>query len=188
MIKIGLTGSIASGKTTASKIISNRRGPLFSADKVVKKLYSKNSFKRLVSSKLGFKLNQNIKKEIKKKILQKKGNLKKLEKIIHPLVRKEMFVFLKKNKDKNFLFFEIPLLVESKLQKYFDVIIFIRSKNRLRLRRYLSNKGSMELFSLLNKHQMKDSKKMKFCDHIVVNNKSLSILKRKLLNIIKLYE
>ena len=70
----------------------------------------------------------------------------------------------------------------------FDVIIFIRSKNRLRLRRYLSNKGSMELFSLLNKHQLKDSKKMKFCDHIVVNNKSLSILKRKLLNIIKLYE
>ena len=99
-----------------------------------------------------------------------------------------MFVFLKKNKDKNFLFFEIPLLVESKLQKYFDVIIFIRSKNRLRLRRYLSNKGSMELFSLLNKHQLKDSKKMKFCDHIVVNNKSFSILKRKLLNIIKLYE
>ena len=72
MIKIGLTGSIASGKTTASKIISNRRGPLFSADKIVKKLYSKNSFKRLVSSKLGFKLNQNIKKEIKKKIYKKK--------------------------------------------------------------------------------------------------------------------
>ena len=62
------------------------------------------------------------------------------------------------------------------------------TKDRLRLRRYISNKGSMELFSLLNKHQLKDSKKMKFCDHIVVNNKSLSILKRKLLNIIKLYE
>ena len=38
MIRIGLTGSIASGKTTASKIISRRRGPLFSADDVVKKL------------------------------------------------------------------------------------------------------------------------------------------------------
>ena len=41
MIKIGITGSIASGKTTASKIISRRRGPLFSADDVVKKLYKK---------------------------------------------------------------------------------------------------------------------------------------------------
>ena len=49
MIKIGLTGSIASGKTTASKIISGRRGPLFSADKVVKELYKQNSFKRNLS-------------------------------------------------------------------------------------------------------------------------------------------
>ena len=48
--------------------------------------------------------------------------------------------------------------------------------------------GGIKLFSLLNRQQIKDSKKMKFCDHIVVNNKSLSILKKKLLNIIKLYE
>ena len=54
MIKIGLTGSLASGKTTASKIISNRRGPLFSADKVVKKLYIQNSFKRLIAKRLNF--------------------------------------------------------------------------------------------------------------------------------------
>ena len=67
MIKIGLTGSLASGKTTASKIISNRRGPLFSADKVVKKLYIQNSFKRLISKRLNFQLNKGFKKEIKKK-------------------------------------------------------------------------------------------------------------------------
>ena len=54
MIKIGLTGSIASGKTTASKIISRKKGPLFSADEVVKKLYIKDSFKKLVSKKLNF--------------------------------------------------------------------------------------------------------------------------------------
>ena len=39
MIKVGITGSLASGKTTASKILSNRRVPLFSADLVVKDLY-----------------------------------------------------------------------------------------------------------------------------------------------------
>jgi len=188
MIKIGLTGSLASGKTTASKIISHRRGPLFSADKVVKKLYIQNSFKRLIAKRLNFRLNKGFKKEIKKKILQKKENLKKLEKIIHPLVRREMFIFLKKNKSKRFLFFEIPLLIENKLEKYFDVIIFIKSRNNLRLKRYLLKGGSARLFSLLDKHQLKDSKKMKFCDHIVVNNKSLFILKKKLSNIIELYE
>ena len=56
MIKIGLTGSVASGKTTASKIISMRRGPLFSADKVVKRLYTQNKFKKLVAKKINLKL------------------------------------------------------------------------------------------------------------------------------------
>ena len=57
MIKIGLTGSIASGKTTASKIIASRRGPLFSADKVVKELYNRDSFKRLIAKRLNFQNN-----------------------------------------------------------------------------------------------------------------------------------
>ena len=188
MIKIGITGSIASGKTTASKIISRRKGPLFSADQVVKQLYKKNSFKKLIAKKLNIQLSTKFQDEVKTKILKKKKNLKKLEKIIHPLVRREMFIFLRRNKNKKFLFLEIPLLIESKLTKYFDVVIFIKSKNNLRLKRYLLKGGSIQLFSLLDKHQIKDTKKMKFCDHIVVNNKSLFILKKKLSNIIKLYE
>ena len=45
-MKIGITGSLASGKTTASKILSTGKGPLFSADQVVKELYSKNYFNK----------------------------------------------------------------------------------------------------------------------------------------------
>ena len=188
MIKIGLTGSIASGKTTASKIISSKKGPLFSADQVVKKLYTKNSFKKLVAKKLNFELSSKFKERIKFKILRNKDNLKKLEKIIHPLVRREMFLFLKKNKKRKYLFFEIPLLIESKLTKFFDTIIFIKAKRSLRLKRYKLKGGNIKLFLMLNKKQLKDAKKMKFCDHIVVNNKSLSILKKQLYNIINLYE
>ena len=98
MIKIGLTGSVASGKTTASKIISMRRGPLFSADKVVKKIYTQNKFKKIVAKKIDLKLDKNFKEKLRNKILEKKENLRKLETIIHPLVRKEMFVFFKRNK------------------------------------------------------------------------------------------
>ena len=47
MIKIGITGSLASGKTTASQILSHKRGPLFSADKTVKSLYKDKNFKNL---------------------------------------------------------------------------------------------------------------------------------------------
>ncbi len=188
MIRIGLTGSIASGKTTASKIISRNRGSLFSADGIVKKLYKKNSFKRLVAKKLNFSFTSKFKREIKSRILEEKENLKKIERIIHPLVRKEMFAFLKKNKNKKILFFEIPLLIENKMTKYFDTIIFIRSKRSLRLKRYKLNGGNIKLFTLLDKHQLKDTKKVRFADHVIVNNKSLAILKKNLSNIIKLYE
>ena len=51
-MKIGITGSLASGKTTASKILSSGKGPLFSADRVVKELYSKNYFNKLLEKNL----------------------------------------------------------------------------------------------------------------------------------------
>ena len=76
-------------------------------------------------------------------------------------------------------------MIESKLMNYFDLIIFIKSNKKLRLKRYVSKGGDKRLFSFLDNHQMKDSKKLKYCDYVVVNNKSLSVLKRKLLNIIE---
>ena len=186
MIKIGITGSLASGKTTASKILSKSRGPLFSADKVVKKLYEKKSFRSLISKKFGVENNSQIKKLIKKLIFKKKSNLKKLEKIVHPLVRKKMKNFVTKNK--KILFFEIPLLIESKLMKFFSVIIFIKSKKNLRLKRFEASGGNKKLFNLLNQKQMSDQKKIKFCDHVVVNEKNLNILKKRLSSIMHKYE
>ena len=99
-----------------------------------------------------------------------------------------MIIFSKKNKNKKILFYEIPLLVENKLNNYFDVVIVLKAKKNLRLKRYKSKGGITKLFTLLNSRQLSDSKKMKFCNHIVVNNRSLSFLKAQLLNIINLYE
>ena len=61
MIKIGITGSIASGKTTASKILSYKRGPLFSADAVVNRLYKKFILQKLLKRKFNIK-QHNLKK------------------------------------------------------------------------------------------------------------------------------
>ena len=188
MIKIGITGSLASGKSTASKFLSNKHGPLFSADSVVKELYKNSIFKSLISKKFKIKNNNQIKKNLKKMIFNNSAELKKLEKIIHPLVRKKMKKFTFKNKNKKLLFYEIPLLIESKLMKYFDKIIFIKSKKQLRLRRFKSKNGDKKLFNLLNSKQMRDNKKIKFCDHVVVNEKNLKILKKDLSTIISKYE
>ena len=188
MIKIGITGSLASGKTTASKILSFRRGPLFSADKVVKELYQNKNFKSLIVKQFKIKNKNKIKKYLKNLILKDKKNINKLEKIIHPLVRKKMRNFTSQNRDKRLLFYEIPLLIESKLMKHFNVILFIKAKKQVRLKRFQSKSGDKKLFNLLNNKQMVDSKKIKFCDHVVVNEKNLSILKKNLSAIINKYE
>ena len=188
MIKIGITGSLASGKTTASKILSFRRGPLFSADKAVKELYQNKNFRSIVGRRFKIKNNNQIKKSLKKLIIKNRTNIKKLEKIIHPLVRKKMKNFTSQNRNKKFLFYEIPLLIESKLMKHFNVVIFIKAKKKIRLKRFQSKKGDKKLFNLLNNKQMNDRKKTKFCDYVVVNEKNLNILKMKLSAIIDKYE
>jgi dephospho-CoA kinase len=72
--------------------------------------------------------------------------------------------------------------------KYFNVIIFVKAKRNLRLIRFKSKKGDEKLFNLLDNKQINDNKKVKFCDHVVVNEKNLKILKKNLLDIIRKYE
>ncbi|MEC7179510.1 MAG: dephospho-CoA kinase [Pseudomonadota bacterium] len=188
MKKIGITGSLASGKTTASKILSMRKGPLFSADDVVKKLYTKAYFRKILSKKFKIKDDQKFKNSLRKKVLNDKSFIKKLEKMIHPIVRREMRKFIKINKKKSLIFLEIPLLVESNLVKYFDVIFFIKAKKKIRLQRFIYKGGNKNLFNILNEKQLSDSKKSSKCDYVVVNEKNIKILKKKLLDILKKYE
>ena len=178
MIKIGVTGSIASGKTTVARILSGRKYPLFDADKEVNKIYKKNSFKKKICKKFKLKNNKNIKNKIKKIISKNKKSLKDLEKIIHPIVRKKIKNFSRRNKGKDFLIFEIPLLIENKLMKNYDKLIFVNSKKSIRLRRYLKRGKNKKIFNLLNKRQLTPVKKIKFCDYVINNNNSLKKLKK----------
>ena len=179
---IGITGSIASGKTTVAHLMAGKKYPLFSADKVVSSLYKNPFFNKILIKK--FKLNK--KEKIKEQIiliLKNKSNLYKLESIIHPVVRKEMIKFLKKKN--KLLFLEIPLLIESKLSKYFDKLIFVDAKKKLRLKRYLKKNGKKKTFHLLDKRQLSPISKRKICDNVINNNYSLKILRK---NVKKLSE
>ena len=95
--------------------------------------------------------------------------------------------FIKKNKNNKLTFFEIPLLVESKLMNKFDIIVFIQAKKSNRLKRFKAKGGSKNLFNLLNNKQLSDKKKIKFCDHVVVNDKNIKFLKKALSDILTKY-
>ena len=183
-MKIGITGSLASGKSSVANILSKNKKLLFSADKAVKNLYSNNQFKTKIKKRFKIK-NKNIKEEIKNKLLKKEISLNELGKIIHPFVRREMRTHKKKNRNKEIIFFEIPLLIESKLMKFFDFIILVLAPRKVRLKRYLKSGGKKKMFYLLDKNQISARKKIKYCDYLIVNNKSKNILKKKVNDIIK---
>ncbi|MDC0426483.1 dephospho-CoA kinase [Pelagibacteraceae bacterium] len=183
---VGITGSIASGKTTAAHLMAGKKYPLFSADKIVQNLYKKKFFINILIKKFKLDKNRKIKEQIKLILKKNKKNFYKLEAIIHPLVRREMKFFLKKKN--HFLFLEIPLLIESKLIKYFDKVVFIDSKKKIRLKRYLKKEGNKKTFALLNSRQLQPKIKKEMSDYVIKNNFSLAILKKNVKNFIKTYE
>ena len=183
---IGITGSIASGKTTTAQLMAGKKYPLFNADRIVSSLYKKKRFIGTLIKAFKLKKKEKIKDHIKSIIKQNKNNLSKLEIIIHPFVQKEMLKFLKKKN--KIIFLEIPLLLEKNLNKYFNILIFVGANKNLRLKRYLEKKGNKKTFNLLDKRQLSPSLKKKICDHTINNNYSLANLKIDVKNFMKIYE
>ena len=128
MIKIGILGDIGSGKSYVAK---NFGYPVFNADIEVGRLYKKN---RKTFNKLKKALPKYIysfpvdKNEISNAILANKSNLKKIVKIVHLEIKKKMNIFLSKNKNKKIIILDIPLLLENKINKKKDILVFVQSK------------------------------------------------------------
>ena len=100
---IGITGSIASGKTTVAHLMAGKKYPLFSADIIVSNLYKKKTFIKILVKKFKLSHNKKIKDQIKLILSKNEKNLYKLESIIHPFVKKEMIIFLKRKSKLLFL-------------------------------------------------------------------------------------
>ena len=128
MIRIGILGDIGSGKSFVAKSFGY---PVFNADEEVAKLYKKD---RKIFQKLKKKLPRYIssfpikKKEIINAVLGNKNNLKKIVKIVHLQIRKNMKLFLRKNKNKKIVILDIPLLLENKINNKKDILVFVQSK------------------------------------------------------------
>ena len=171
MIKIGILGDIGSGKTYVAK---NFGYPVFNADKEVSKIYRNNKkvFTRLKRVLPKYIYSFPVKKnEVIKAILANKSNLKKIIDIIHVEVRKKMNDFLKKNKKRKFLVLDIPLLLENKINKKNDILIFVQSnkKDTLKRLRKRSNYNRILIHKFRYLQLSLDYKKKK--SHFIIKNK-----------------
>ena len=190
MRRIGILGDIGSGKSYFSRLLGY---PRFDADLEVKKIYKNNKkvylkikkeFPKKISS---FPLD---KLELSKIILENKSNIKKINKIVHKEVRKKLVNFLRKNKKKKFVVLDIPLLLENKINKKGDILIFIDSKNK-DIIKYLSKRSNFNkhLFRSLKEFQLPLERKKNKSDFVIKNyyksnnfQKDIKVIKNKLKN------
>ena len=184
-IRIAVVGEIGSGKTFIAKLFGF---PVFNADKEVKEIYKKN---RIAYKKLKLKLPKYIssfpvsKTDIGNAIKYNINNIKKINRIIHPIVRKRMRNFLRKNNKKRAVVLDVPLYFENNLNNKNDIVIFISSKKK-----YISNalkkrkKTNIKLLKKLSKLQKSLAIKRKKSDYVIENNFKSGNAKKKV-NIIK---
>ncbi len=171
MIRIGILGDIGSGKS----FVANKFGyPVFNADHEVSKLYKKNK-------KIFFQLKKKLpkyihsfpvnKEEVSLAILSNKANLKKIINVVHKEIRKKMNQFLKKNRNKKIVVLDIPLLLENKINKKEDVLIYVQSKNSEILKRLSKRKNfNKKLFKIFKNIQLPLDYKRKKSRFIIKNN------------------
>lgn len=178
---IGITGIPGSGKSTFLSFFKEKKIPVFDSDKVVKKLYKKKEFLEEIKEIFPnfFKGGNLLKKEFALYVFSSKKNLKKLEKIIHPKVIKELLKFKEKNKEK-FSVAEVPLLFEKNLENLFDLIICISCPLEVALKNFSKVKNiSIDEAKKRTSYQMVLSIKKRKADLIIENDGTIKDLKKK---------
>ena len=186
MIKIGILGDIGSGKSFVAK---NFGYPVFNADKEVSKLYKKD---RKIFIKLKKALPKHIhlfpvnKNEICEAILANKSNLRKIITIVHLEIRKKMNLFLKKNMNQKIVILDIPLLLENKINKKNDILVFVQSKKTDILKRLKKRENfSLKLYQKFKNIQLSLDYKKKKSLFVIKNDFTNKSVNRSIKKIMK---
>ena len=186
MIRIGILGDIGSGK---SYIADHFGYPVFNADYEVAQLYQKD---KNIFNKLKIQLPKYIhsfpidKKEVSNAILSNKKNLKKIVKIVHFEIRKKLNNFIKSNKHKKIIILDIPLLLENKINKKKDILVFVQSKKSSILKNLKKRKTfNKKLLKKFKEIQLPLNYKKKKSHFIIKNNFTKKSVKDGIKGILK---
>jgi dephospho-CoA kinase len=171
MIRLAVVGDIGSGKSYVAKLFGY---PVFNADAEVAKLYKKsrrcyNNLKKALPNYISsFPIKKN---KLSEAIIDDHNNLKKIIKIIHPEVQLHMNNFIKRNKRKKFVVLDIPLLMENKINRKNDILIFIDARKKEITKRLQKRPNiNLKIIKRIKKFQLPVELKKKRSNFIIKNN------------------
>ena len=179
MIKVGLTGNIAAGKSVVQAHLINKGVPVADAD-IICDMLIRNDQKIIGLIKKAFDWADILddekisKKKLASLIYSDIELRKKLEGILHPPVIKEIGHFFDTHKSDRFAVAAVPLLFEAGLEDMFDAIIFVSADEKIRLQRLIErNNISAEFAKQMMDAQMSEDRKIKKCTFVINNNDTL---------------
>ena len=183
---IGITGSIGSGKTTVAKLFKKYGFKIINADKFYSRIYRKNkSLRRKIKKEFG----TASRNKLKKIVFNNPYELKKLNKIAHPIIINEIKNEIKKiitNNKNPKIIIDAPLLLETKTKNLADNIIVVKGNDKIQIQRLLKkNKYTKQEIRKIIKSQMPLKKKLRYADFVVDNRGSLNEAKKQVDKIIK---
>jgi dephospho-CoA kinase len=174
MIKVGILGSVGSGKSFVANIFDELGFNIFSADQVVSQIYERNkNINKKISIFFKLKLNNGKinKNELRDTLKKNSKKFKYLNKIIHLIVRKKLILFLSRYKKTNLVVLDIPLLIENKMFNFVDIFIFVKTKpNIFKIRIKKRRNLDKQFLKLLKKQQADEKIKKSYADFTVNNS------------------
>jgi dephospho-CoA kinase len=187
MVRVGILGSVGSGKSFVANIFKDLGFNIFSADNEVANIYKNNNFVNKKISKF-FKLKiykgKINKQELRDSLKKNPNKFRFLNKIIHPIVRKKLVLFLSRFKKKKLVVLDVPLLVENKMFNFVDILIIVKTRSRSFLSRIKKRKNlDKQFLNILKKQQANEKIKENYADFIIYNS-SKNKVKLQVKNII----
>ena len=182
-IIIGLTGGIASGKSTALAHFKKLNIPVIDSDQIVKNLWqSNNDMIQKAESHFGFSIQTSEDRQKLSEIIFTDANQREvLNKIVHPYVFKQIEIEKKFLKSSPIIVIDMPLLYEVGYQKKCDHVLVVHVDLKTQLRR-LMRRSHLTKKDALNRinAQMPLEDKAKLADVVLDNNKTVSNLKKQI--------
>lgn len=182
MLKIGITGGIGSGKSIVCEAFKRLGVPVYYADDEAKIIVNsdKNIKEKLIKNyglKIYKKDGEINKTKLSSIIFQDKNALKKVNSIVHPVVKQHFTEWLKNKEKYKYIIKEAALLFESNSYKDLDIIVTIYAPENIRIKRVMMrDKADEATIKKRMQSQYSDEEKIKKSDYVIYNDQNQLIL------------